>query len=48
MEIIALYKFIRPDGGVTVSIDKPKGKYEMMYRIYPDEGKALWRGDSYL
>jgi predicted nuclease with TOPRIM domain len=48
MEIIALYKFIRPDGGVTVSPDKPKGKYEMMYRIYPDEGKALWRDGFYL
>lgn len=41
MEIIKLYKFIRPEGGVTVSPIKPEGEYTEMVRLVADEGKLL-------
>ena len=41
MEIIKLYKYIRPEGGVTVSPIKPDGKYTEMVRLVADEGKLL-------
>ena len=41
MKKITLYKFIRPDGGVTVSPNKPKGEYTEMVRLIADEGKVL-------
>ena len=41
MEKIKLYKFIRPEGGVTVSPVKPEGDYTEMVRLVADEGKLL-------
>ena len=41
MEIIKLYKFIRPEGGVTVSPIMPEGDYTEMVRLVADEGKLL-------
>ena len=41
MEIIKLYKFIRPEGGVTVSPVMPEGKYTEMVRLVADEHKLL-------
>ena len=42
MQVKTLYKTIRPDGGVTVSPDKPEsGEYTEMYRLIADEGKLL-------
>ena len=41
MQIIDLYRYTRPDGGVTVSPVKPEGEYEPMYRLVADEGMAL-------
>ena len=41
MQIIDLYKYTRPDGGVTVSPVRPEGEYEPMYRLVADEGMAL-------
>lgn len=41
MQTITLYKYNRPDGGVTVSPVKPDGEYTEMYRLVADEGKAL-------
>ena len=41
MNKITLYKFIRPDDGVTVSPNKPKGEYTEMVRLIADEGKIL-------
>lgn len=48
MKILALYRFIRQDGGVTVSPIQPKGEYDIVYQVAADEGKALWRGDKHL
>lgn len=41
MQIINLYKYTRPDGGVTVSPVRPEGEHEPMYRLVADEGMAL-------
>jgi hypothetical protein len=45
MQIINLYKYIREDGGTTVSPNKPECEYTEMYRIIADEGKTLINGD---
>lgn len=44
MQTITLYRYIRPDGGVTTSPVKPNGEYTEMYRLIADEGKALTDG----
>ena len=41
MEIIKLYRFIRPEGGVTVSPVMPEGEYTEMVRLVADENKLL-------
>ena len=42
MQVKTLHKTIRPDGGVTVSPDKPEsGEYTEMLRLISDEGKLL-------
>lgn len=41
MQIIQLYRYIRPDGGVTVSPVKPEGDYTEMVRLVADEHKLL-------
>ena len=41
MQIINLYRYTRPDGGVSVSPVRPEGEYEPMYRLVADEGMAL-------
>ena len=41
MEIKALYKYTRPDGGITVSVNKPDVEYIEMYRLIADENKAV-------
>lgn len=45
MKIVNLYKFIRDDGGVTVSPMKPDIEYTEMFRLIADEGKELVNGD---
>jgi hypothetical protein len=44
MQTINLYKYIREDGGVTVSPNKPKCDYTEMLRLVADEGKVLTNG----
>lgn len=41
MQKITLYRFIRPDSGVTVSPVKPNGEYIKMFRLVADEGYVL-------
>ena len=45
MQIINIYRVIRPDGGVTVTPNKPDSYDKVMYRIVADEGKELVNGD---
>lgn len=43
MEIINLYRYVRPDGGTDISPVKPEGDYEILYRIIAAEGKVVSR-----
>lgn len=45
MQIVNLYKYIRDDGGVTVSPVKPDIEYTEMFRLIADEDKELVNGD---
>ena len=45
MQVINLYKYIRENGGVTVSPNKPNVEYTEMYRLVADEGKILTNGE---
>lgn len=45
MKIVNLYKYIRDDGGATVSLVKPNTEYAEMFRLIADEGKELINGD---
>ena len=44
MQKITLYRFIRPDGGVTVSPVKPNSEYTEMFCLVADEGYVLTNG----
>lgn len=47
MEIKPLYRFIRDDGGVTESPDKPDGAdYTTRYRLIASDGKLLADGTT--
>ena len=46
METIKLYRFIRPDGGVSVSPVKPDGEYTELFRLVADEGMVLTDGET--
>ena len=47
MIVIPLYRYVREDGGTTVSPNKPEGEYTEMHRLIADEGKALTDGATY-
>ena len=44
MSIIPLYRYTRPDGGVTVSPVKPDEPYTELCRLIADEGMAITNG----
>ena len=44
MHVINLYRYIRPDGGVTVSTIQPDVAYTNLYRLVADEGMILTDG----
>ena len=47
MEIKPLYRFLREDGGVTDSPDKPDGAdYTTRYRLIASDGKLLTDGTT--
>lgn len=46
MQVVNLYKYIRDDGGVTVSPVKPDIEYTEMFRLIADENKELVNGDA--
>ncbi len=47
MQVITLYRYTRPDGGVTTSTMMPGGvDYDLRYRLIADEGKALTDGTT--
>lgn len=46
MQKISLYRYTRPDGGVTVSAVKPDIEYTEMTRLVADEGHTLTDGNT--
>lgn len=46
MQTIPLYRYTRPDGGVTVSMVKPDTKHTELYRLVADEGYTLTDGNT--
>lgn len=47
MQTITLYRYTRPDGGVSTSPIKPDaGDYSLKYRLIADEGKLLTDGTT--
>ena len=47
MEIKPLYRFLREDGGVTESPEKPDGtEYTIRYRLIASDGKLLTDGTT--
>lgn len=47
MQTINLYRYIRPDGGVTVSPIEPDVEYTVLYRLVADEGYILTNDTTY-
>ena len=45
MKIIPLYRYVRADGGITVSPIKPDCEYTEKYRLVANEGKVLTNGE---
>lgn len=46
MQKITLYRYARPDGGVSVSPVKPDGEYTELFRLVADEGMILTDGTT--
>ena len=46
MQIIPLYRYIRPKGGITVSPVRPKCEYTELFRIIADDGCILKYGET--
>lgn len=46
MQTITLYRYTRPDGGITTSPIKPDVPFDLRYRLIADEGKALTDGTT--
>ena len=47
MTIIPLYRYLRNDGGVTVSPIKPDGEYTELSRLIADDGFVLTDGENF-
>lgn len=47
MKVIPLYRYIRPDGGITNSIEKPENvEYTMRCRLLADDKGAITDGST--
>ena len=46
MQKITLYRYARPDGGVSVSPVNPDGEYTELFRLVADEGMILTDGTT--
>lgn len=46
MQKIILYRFNRPDGGVSISPVKPDTEYTGLFRLIADEGYTLTDGET--
>lgn len=48
MQKIMLYRYVRPDGGVSISPVKPDAEYTELYRLVADEGHTLTDGVNHV
>lgn len=48
MQKITLYRYMRPDGGVSISPVKPDTEYTEVYRLIADEGCTLTDGVNHV
>ena len=46
MQKIILYRYLRTDGGVTVSTAKPDVEYTELTRLVADDGYTLTNGET--
>ena len=46
MQKIILYRYLRTDGGVTVSTEKPETEYTELTRLVADDGYVLTNGET--
>lgn len=46
MQTITLYRYTRPDGGITTSPIEPDTPFDLRYRLIADENKALTDGTT--
>ena len=44
MQKFTVYRYTRPDGGVSVSTVKPETRYTELYRLVAEEGRTLTDG----
>lgn len=44
MQVITVYRYTRPDGGVSVSPVKPETEYTELFRVVAEEGRTLTDG----
>lgn len=47
METITLYRYIRSDGGVSISPVMPDGECTELFRLVADEGMVLTDGEKF-
>lgn len=47
MQTITLYKFLRPDGGTSVSPVRPECDFDIMVRLVADDGMILTNDSEY-
>ena len=47
MQTITMYRYVRADGGTTVSFTKPDVEYTETYRLVADEGRLMTDGTEY-
>ena len=46
MDVKTIHRYTRPDGGITVSPDRPECEYQTLYRIVASDGLGVRKGDG--
>ena len=48
MKTVTLYRYKRPDGGITDTIFKPDVDYTLRFRLIADDGYILTDGENFI
>lgn len=46
MQIKTIYRYVREDGGVTITTERPAANYTICYRLVADQGYRLTHNDT--